>query len=307
MNDKIVRLSDSTEIIVAPAITKDPVAAYLLSLPSKESKRTQLSALRTIAALFGAADPRRLEWISLTYMHALAVRDRLGTEHAPATARRYFAAFRGVIREAWRLGIFSGEEWRRIEDITAPKGSSVETGRALSGDEIRKLFDATGDHYTGRRDAALVALSVFAGLRRFEAAGLMLSDWNDQSGELHIRGKGRKERVVRIAQLARYHLRRWIVARGDAPGPLLCGRKGQAIGYSTIDAILGRVVTRAGVDHFTPHDMRRTFVTRILEMTGDIAIAQRSAGHAKPETTVRYDKRTSEAVKVATERLDEGI
>jgi integrase/recombinase XerD len=308
MNDKIERIAPRGAITIAPAITQDPVAAYLLSLPSKESKRTQLSALRAVAGLFGQANPRHVEWTEITYMHALALRDRLSSGFGPATARRYFAAFRGVLREAWRLGIFPGDEWRRIDDIDAPKGSSAETGRALSAEEIKRLLDACPDTYGGRREAALVAVSIFAGLRRFEAAGADLADYDDTSGELQIRGKGNKARTVRLARIAREALTEWIIVRGLDQGPLIYGgAKGKRLGYSTVDAIIGRVATRAKVDRFTPHDMRRTFVTRILEMTGDLAIAQKSAGHSKPDTTVKYDKRKSEAVKLATERLDEGI
>lgn len=295
-------------IVIAPSVAKDPLATYLLSLQSKESRRTQYSALKAIAVIFGVEAPRAIPWEMITYAHALAVRDRLVTTLAPASAQRYFAAFRGVLREAWRLRILPDEEWRRIDDIDAPKGESAETGRAISPEEIRALFDATGDHYIGRRDAALVAVSVFGGLRRFEAAGLLLSDYTDAAGELRIRGKGRKERVVRLAPLARHHLRRWLEVRGDDLGPLLYGRKrGVAIGYSTVDLILKRVATKASVAKFTPHDLRRTFVTRILEMTGDLSLAQKAAGHSQIDTTMRYDKRKSEATKQATEKLDEGI
>jgi len=306
---KIIPSNGGDAIVIAPpAVAKDPLSTYLLSLQSKESRRAQFSALRMIGALLGVSDPRAVPWPSITYAHALAIRDRLGSTLAPATAQRYFAALRGVLREAWRLRLLDSEEWQRIDDIKAPKGSSAETGRALSAEEIRKLFNATGDHYIGRRDAALVAVSVFAGARRFEAAGLTLDDWRDDVSEIRIRGKGRKERVVRLAPLARFHLRRWIAARGSGPGPLLYGHKReQPIGYSTVDAILKRVAMRAGVDAFTPHDMRRTFVTRILEMTGDISLAQKAAGHANSNTTAKYDKRKSEATKQATERLDEGI
>ncbi|HSN68121.1 MAG TPA: site-specific integrase [Thermoanaerobaculia bacterium] len=306
MTDKIQKTPVSPGAIqIAPAITKDPMALYLLSLQSKESRRTQRSALKYVAAMLGV---ERIPWEAVTYAHALAVRDRLGETLAPATAQRYFAAFRGVLREAWRSRLLDDEEWRRIDDISAPKGSSPDTGRSLSGPEIRRLLAACPNTYEGRRDAALVALSVFAGLRRFEVAGLDLADFNEDTGELHIRGKGRKERTVRLATLARGIVVDWLVLRGGNPGPLLYSRtKGSPIGYSTVDAILKRIAARAKVDHFTPHDFRRTFVTRILEMTGDLAIAQKAAGHAQPATTVRYDKRKAEAAMAATERLDEGV
>lgn len=298
----------SAAIVIAPtSAPKDPVATYLMSLQSKESRRTQLSALRAVAALLGTEDPRAVPWGMITYDHALAMRMRLGETLAPATAQRYFAAFKGVLREAWRLRILPSEEWQRIDDVTAPKGESAETGRALTIEEIRSLFNATGDHYLGRRDAALIAVSIFGGLRRFEVRGLMLEDLTP-TGELRIRGKGRKERVVRLSKLAIYHTRRWLEVRSDEPGPLLYGtRRGTPIGYSTISKVQARCAEKAGIPAFTPHDLRRTFVTRILEMTGDLAIAQKAAGHSLPETTVRYDKRGAEASKVATERLDEGI
>lgn len=299
---------ETTAITIAPEVVRDPVATYLLSLQSKESRRTQLNALRYVAGLLGMADPRAVPWSSVAYAHALAVRNALAEKLAPATAQRYYAAFKGTVHEAWRLRLLSTEEWERIRDVKAPSGSKSEKGRALSAQEIRALFDATGDHYRGRRDAALVAVSIFAGLRRFEAAGASFENYDATTGELRVKGKGNKERVVFVAKLAQHHLRRWIEVRGNAPGPLLYGHaKGVGIGYSTVDTVLGRVAKKAGIARFTPHDLRRTFVTRILEATGDLRLAQVAAGHANIDTTTRYDKRKSEAVKNATSKLDVGL
>ena len=78
-------------------------------------------ALDTIAALLtgGLADAERIDWAALRYQHAQAVRTRLAATYAPATTNKMLSALRGVLREAWRLGLMSAEDYHRAADLQA--------------------------------------------------------------------------------------------------------------------------------------------------------------------------------------------
>lgn len=301
--------ASATVALEAPAHTS-PASAYLASL-SPGSRRTQGRALEVLAELVtgGGMDARALPWHALTPAHTGALRERLAERYAPATANRHLAALRGVLRAAWRLGLMDAEAYQRARDVADVKGSRLPAGRSLSSGEVRALFAACDRSAGGARDAALLGLLYGCGLRRAEAAGLELGDFNRETGELVVRGKGNRERVAHLVNGSRAALEAWLAIRGDAPGALLCpvGKAGRVtVRALTPQAVLLALRSRAkaaGVASFSPHDCRRSFVGDLLDAGADIATVQRLAGHASPTTTSRYDRRPEAVKRRAVELL----
>ncbi|MDQ5852392.1 MAG: site-specific integrase [Chloroflexota bacterium] len=101
----------------------------------------------------------------------------------------------------------------------------------------------------------------------------------------------------------------WIGVRGDTPGALFWRiRKGSNLvpGYmdeTSVRWILRRRAKEAGVEGFSPHDLRRTYISNLLDAGADIATVQRLAGHANVTTTQRYDRRGEAVKRQAAERL----
>jgi site-specific recombinase XerD len=284
----------------------NPVNVYLASLATG-SRRTMAQALESIAAI-----TRGFPWHEMRHQHVAAVRSTLAERHAAATANKMLAALRGVLKACWRLGLMSGEDYQRAIDVRAVKGSTLPRGRALEAGELRSLFRACATDATiaGRRDAALLAVLYGAGLRRSEAAGLTLADYNPQTGELRIvQGKGNKDRLAYVTNGARAALDAWLMIRGTESGPLFVPiRKGGTMQRRamTDQAIYGMLVKRAadaGVPHFSPHDLRRSFVSDLLDSGADVSQVQRLAGHANVQTTLRYDRRPEHAMRKAAELL----
>lgn len=159
-------------------------------------------------------------------------------------------------------------------------------------------------------DAAVLALLYGAGLRRAEAVAVDLADYSPADGALTVRSaKGGRQRRVFLTGGAQAAVDAWVAIRRSQPGPLLCPvRKDGAVTIRcmTPDALyrrLQRLGGHAGIARFSPHDLRRSFVSDLLDAGADIAAVQALAGHRRPETTVRYDRRPDTARRRATTLL----
>ena len=275
-----------------------PVALYLARLALR-SQRTQGQALRVIVGLLEDVAGGPLPWESVRYPHTQAVRSHLVARYRPATANRMLSALRGVLRESWRLGLLSAEDYGRCADLLVVRGSSLPAGRVVTQKELKALFVACArdQRIDAIRDVAVLAVLLGAGLRREEAVRLDVADLNPRTGELRVHGKGDKERQVFAAPLALAALRRWLSVRGVDAGPLLLpvtrgGRlRSRRLTTQAIYYILRRRAGRAQVAVFSPHDLRRTFCTSLLEAGVDIATVAGLMGHASVDTTRRYDRR----------------
>lgn len=289
----------------------DPVDLYLARL-ARSSRRTQGQAVRVLVAMLDAAAGGPLPWSKVRYPHTLAVRALLVAAYRPATANRMLCALRGVLHEAWRLGLLTAEDYARCIDLTVVRGCSLPAGRTLVKTELKALFAAclTGDGVGGVRDASVLAVLMGAGLRREEAVLLDVEDLNPRTGELRVRGKGNKDRQVFAAPGALAVLRRWLGIRGQAPGPMFLPlTKAGGLGTHRLTPqalyyLLKRRGAQARVAPFSPHDLRRTFCTSLLEAGVDIATVAGLMGHASIDTTKRYDRRDLRARRRAVRLLE---
>jgi len=265
-------------------------------------------SLDTMAQALGYADALNCPWRLLRYQHTAALRTALAERYAPATANKMLAALRRVLKECWQLGQMTVEEYERAANVKAIKAERLPKGRALSLDEVTALLNACARDATpaGVRDAALIALMIAGGPRRSEVVALQIEDYDRGEGQLIIRGgKGNKDRTIYVSGGAQAALEDWLVLRGSIPGAIFTSttHAGQAMTDQAVLVILRKRATEAGVRPFSPHDLRRTMITRLLEAGADVVSVQRLAGHADPATTARYDRRGEAAKKDAAERL----
>jgi site-specific recombinase XerD len=233
-------------------------------------------------------------------------------KYKPSTANKMLAALRGVLKESWRLGYMTAEDYHRAADVPTIKAQTLPRGRALASGEISALMNTCGRDASpaGIRDAALIAVLYGAGLRRSESVGLDLADYNVETGELAIRGaKGRKDRLGYATNGSADALKDWLVARGGDPGPLFCNinKSGRITIHRLTDQavlhVLKKRAVQAGVASFSPHDLRRSFISDLLDAGADISTAQQLAGHSNVQTTARYDRRGEATKRKAAELL----
>lgn len=316
MNDNttLTASNQTNNLVLIESIPLDqnPAAVYLAGLSTDPGRRAQRQALAVIAEILtGQPDIFAVQWAALRFQHTQAIRAKLlelpgkNGKRAAATINRELSALKGVLRAAWRLGQLSAEDYTRAIDIKGAMGSTLPAGRELQAGELTALLNNCEDDTTpaGARDAAIIALAYSCGLRRAEIVGLDLEDYNIETGELRILGKRNKERTAYLINGAALAMGDWLAIRGDDPGPLFwpINKGGRLIhGRLTTQAIYNLFAKRAelaSVKDFSPHDMRRTFVSDLLEAGADIATVSKMAGHSSVTTTARYDRRP-EAAKI---------
>ena len=300
-------------VIEAQASDSHPALVYLARL-APGSRRTMSEALTVIAGKVSAGHSTlwTLAWHELRYQHTAALRSVLAEQYAPATVNKMLAALRGTLKECWRLGLVSAEDFHRAADLPAVRGSVLPRGRALSAGELRALLQICAqDRATaGRRDGALATTLYGAGLRRSEAMALEVRDYGVETGALTVRsGKGRKDRMAYAPSGCRAALEAWLSARGPEAGPLFVpiNKAGKlalrVMSDQAVLYILRKRAREAGLAAFSPHDLRRTFIGDLLDAGADIATVQQMAGHANVQTTVRYDRRGEGVKKKVAELL----
>jgi site-specific recombinase XerD len=280
-------------------IERDPVAVYLGGL-SITGRRSMAQKLTVAAQLLAYVDAHAVDWANFKFEHVAAIKTRLiESRRAPATINATLAALRGVAKAAWALGLLSSDKCRLILTIKSVRGSRLPSGRALSAGEVSALFRVCFDDETpaGRRDAAILALLLGAGLRRTECADLAMRDYNAESQAVTVRGKGDKERTLPVEESTDQAVRDWLQLRGDWSGPLLCRvRKNGTVEQEHISAeaiyqALAKRGRESKVARFSPHDLRKTYASGLIDISGDILTVSRLLGHASIQTTALYDRR----------------
>jgi integrase len=264
-------------------------------------------------------------WHHLEYQHTAAVRAAITSRYKKRTAVKMISAMRRVLKECWRLGYISIETYHRAVDLERIGGESLsqaQAGRHIAQTEIAACLHACADGtLAGVRDAAIIATAYNCGLRRGELAALTVDDMDLEERSLHIAAaKGDKERVVYLGNSGVLYLETWMRVRGPYSGALFgaiskadnlkvfAGHDGHggAVPPMTDQAVYGilkRRAREAGLETFSPHDIRRTFAGNLLDAGVDLATVQRLMGHSDPATTAGYDRRSERVKKDAASRL----
>jgi site-specific recombinase XerD len=303
---------DNGDFCVTPDRDRNPALVYLASL-APTGRRTTAGRLTMIARdIMGIADPESVPWHQLRYQHVAAIRTKLQElGYSPATINGALYAIRGVARAAFNLELMDAENYQRIRDVRPIKADRLPAGRALTPGELAALMDACAADAgpAGIRDAAIIGLLYCGGLRRAEAAALKSGDYNAETGELLVLGKGNKQRNVWIDNGAADALADWLAVRGgDGQNLFLAINKGgrilpQGMTDQAIYNLLRKRAKAAGVRDCSCHDLRRSYISDLLDAGADIATVAKLAGHSQVQTSARYDRRGEVAKRKAVALL----
>ncbi|MCT7975249.1 tyrosine-type recombinase/integrase [Laspinema olomoucense] len=294
-------------------LTRHPAAVYLSQL-AESSRRTMGHNLNWCARVLsaGQCDRLTLDWAKLRYEHTAALRAILMEIHPPSTGNLKLSALKQTLKAARKLRLIDADDYEDAVSIKRITGDAPLRGRLLQPQEIQALVRVCQESETaiGTRDAA--ALACFcAGLRRAEVVALDYGDCDFSTGGIFVRqGKGKKYRQTYLIPGGLELLENWVSLRGRRSGPLFypCQWWGEIVPDRRItsEAIALRLQEWgkvAGLESFSAHDFRRTFISNLLDKGVDIATVQQLVGHSNIGTTARYDRRGEETKRAAVQKL----
>jgi integrase/recombinase XerD len=291
----------------------DPASLYLNSL-APTGRRSVKSLLLSSTAVLGFDGPlEAMPWNLVEYQHLAKIRTTLGQQGKAAnTINLTLSAVRGVMKACFNLGLIKADQLLLINNVKPLRSQRLPSGRSLTASEISRLFRVCQQDKSvaGKRDHALIALMLATGLRRSEVVAINVDDYNSRTGLLNIhQGKGNKQRCAYLNSESLALIRQWRKLRGNDAGPLFnpVSKSGTILhksltGQSVYDIIQQRA-EQAQFGNLRPHDLRRTFVTHLLEAGVDLNTTRQLAGHSDIQTTARYDFRSEKAQKKAVQQL----
>jgi integrase/recombinase XerC len=301
-------------------VVREHLKAFLEHLRLNENAsphtvRAYDSDLSQFLAFLASHLDRRVSELTAADLDHLNARAFLADLHrkgnSKASAARKLSAIRAFGRYLRREGVLDGDP---AALVGTPK-REVRIPNHLAIDEMSRLLDAPDTSAPlGRRDKAILELFYASGLRLSELVGLDVEDANLSARVVRVLGKGRKERIVPFNQSTADALRAWLrdrlafappaVGHEGAPAgrrtarqphprrprePLFLNYQGGRLSTRSVDKIVRKYVaqcsTRYGV---SPHALRHSFATHLLEAGADLRAIQELLGHARLSTTQRY-------------------
>lgn len=245
---------------------------------------------------------------------------REGDEHnpplGPGSAARAVVTVRGLHRFAMREGLAARDPASEVRPPTPPR----RLPKAISVGEVERLLDAVGplDSPLAIRDRGLLELLYGTGARISEAVGLAVDDLDlgEGGGAVRLRGKGGKDRVVPVGRYAKDALEAYLVrsrpalvAAGRAGGgrdhgparehrhALFLNARGGRLSRQSAWTVLRATASRAGLPALSPHTLRHSFATHMLDGGADVRVVQELLGHASVTTTQVYTLVTVDALR----------
>ena len=273
----------------------DPLAEYLayLELERGLSRTTRISYEQDLRQFAAHAAGRGIgSWGRVRAVHVREFLHALRPTHSPASLARKLSALKGLFRyllSERRIAhsptafIDTPRLWRRLP-------------QTLHVQEVDRLLASVSPDGLGRRDLAMLELLYGAGLRVSELTGLDLSQCNFAAGFLRCIGKGNKERIVPLGRAASEAIQAYLeqerpalAARHPDMPALFLNRVGRRLTRQRVWQLVKRYAAAGMIPkRISPHTLRHSFATHLLERGADLRIVQELLGHASISTTQRY-------------------
>lgn len=220
-----------------------------------------------------------------------------------SSAARHVVAVRGFHRFLLLEGRTAVDPAGQVQPPSLPK----RLPKAISLDAVERVLAAAGagEGPTGLRDRALLELLYGCGARISEAVGCAVDDLDLRTGLVRLHGKGDKERIVPIGSYAVAALDAYLVRgrpalalRGTGAPAVFLNARGGALSRQSAWAVLAGAADRAGLSgRVSPHTLRHSFATHLLEGGADVRVVQELLGHASVTTTQIYTRVTADTLR----------
>lgn len=227
--------------------------------------------------------------------------------YAKTSISRRLASLRSFFRFAQREGFATQNPAKPLRNPRPDR----KLPHFLTTDEIQKLLDAPpANRPLGLRDRAILETMYSAGLRVGELVTLSDADLDLEQGIVRVRGKGRKERLAHLGSFAVKALRYWLAVRKLHPReaargqtPVFTNRFGRRLTTRSVGRMLEKLLAQTGLDNrTTPHTLRHSFATHLLDRGADIRSVQELLGHKSLVTTQIYTHVSTAGLRAAYDR-----
>jgi integrase/recombinase XerC len=227
--------------------------------------------------------------------------------YAKTTISRHLASLRSFFRFGQREGWSDTNPAKPLRNPRKPRSLP----HFLSTDDVGRLLEAPpANERMGLRDRAILETMYSAGLRVSECVGLDDEDVDYAASVVRVRGKGKRERLAPLGSFAMRALKRWVAARKSAfpqsPGakhPLFTNRFGRRLTTRSVARMLEKHLRVSGLDsRTTPHTLRHSFATHLLDRGADIRSVQELLGHKSLVTTQIYTHVSTANLRAAYEK-----
>jgi len=227
--------------------------------------------------------------------------------YAPSSISRKLASLRSFYRFAQREGLADSNPAKPLRNPRRQR----KLPHFLTTAEIGKLLNAPPrDEPSGMRDRAILETMYSAGLRVSELVGVNDSDLDLEQGLVRVRGKGKRERLAPLGRFAIRALRRWLTVRALSTRsqkgpeiPVFLNKFGNRITTRSIGRMLEKYLKLTGLDLRTsPHTLRHSFATHLLDGGADIRSVQELLGHKSLITTQIYTHVSTAGLRQAYEK-----
>ena len=211
---------------------------------------------------------------------------------AVATANRRLQALRKFCAFAVQAGIMTSNP---AEGVQLVQGEGTVPATPLTGNQVEELLRSSENEQSGlaRRDTAILLLLLKTGVRLNELVELRLDDVQFDHPGIHLTVTGGRNGATRKVPLegeVRHALYEYLSMRPNAEGEdrLFLSREGRPLSTRSVQRIVSARARAAGLEGVSPQALRRTYASRLLATTGDLALVSRRLGHRNLETTTRY-------------------
>lgn len=241
-----------------------------------------------------------------SFLSGLRAGDDAHPPLAAGSAARAVVAVRGLHRFAVREGLSAADPARGVRPAAPPRRPP----RAITIEDVERLLAAAGPGGTPRdvRDRALLEVLYGTGARISEAVGLEVGDVDAAEAVVRLRGGGR-DRVVPVGRYAREALETYLTrarpllaVRGRDGGALFLNARGGRLSRQSAWSTLRSAAVRADLDDVSPHTLRHSFATHLLDGGADVRLVQELLGHASVTSTQIYTLTTVDRLRAAYAR-----
>ena len=203
--------------------------------------------------------------------------------------QRNISSVKNFYKFIYKTGLLDSDPFESVQSPKIPETLP----KALTPEDVEKLLSFQPKSKSDFRDKAFLELLYSSGLRVSEAVGVNLSSFESELSFVKVLGKGKKERMLPVGKFAKEAIEKWLVERehiAKDTNALFINKYGKRISIRAMQERIYNISIAQGLSPVSPHMLRHSFATHILESSGDLRSIQEMLGHSSLSTTQIYTK-----------------